>query len=166
MLSYIFWRHVSRSEPKGCWIWTGIKQPQGYGIVKCGKQRIAHRLSYMLHNSEFDQSKHVLHACDNPSCIRPSHLWLGTHQDNMKDRDRKGRGRPGNVPKNFYNTKGNPHYKQRGESNGFSKLNSSLVSEIRKRHTEGESMRALGRAYSVSDIHIARIVKREAWNWL
>lgn len=74
-----------------CLVWMGSKNKNGYGIQRYnGKPELAHRVSYELSHGR-PGSSHVMHSCDNPSCIEPSHLSLGTHQDNMSDMDRKGR---------------------------------------------------------------------------
>lgn len=83
-----------RQAPSGCWQWTGAKL-KGYGLirVKSGEPpRRAHRVSWQLFRGPIPAGLHVLHWCDNPSCVQPFHLFLGTHQDNMRDRDAKGRG--------------------------------------------------------------------------
>lgn len=81
----------------GCLIWLGGKTAAGYGVLNLGGKdagninKLAHRLSYLLAYGEYDQSQFVCHRCDNPSCVEPSHLFLGTHQDNMGDMAQKGR---------------------------------------------------------------------------
>lgn len=87
-----FWGNVLKTRK--CWVWTGAISSAGYGqIVYEGKQYGAHRISWMLHNPEGPGDLFVLHKCDRPECVRPSHLKLGTQKDNMQDRDRKKRGR-------------------------------------------------------------------------
>lgn len=91
-------RHVVRKD-NGCWEWSGLFDIDGYGIVRTGKIdgsvkiRSAHRVSWIIHNGSIPDKMHVLHKCDVPSCTSPKCLFLGTHQDNMRDRDRKGRVR-------------------------------------------------------------------------
>lgn len=86
-----FMSNVQRT--KTCWIWTGGLSDKGYGwfYVKNGKVK-AHRASYLIHNDITDLgSWHVLHKCDNPACIRPTHIYLGTNADNCLDKARRGR---------------------------------------------------------------------------
>lgn len=87
-----FWRFVQKSE--GCWAWTADKVTGGYGRFARGgrpKLVLAHRFSYELANGPIPDGLHVLHHCDNPPCVNPSHLWLGTDADNARDCDAKGR---------------------------------------------------------------------------
>ena len=81
--------------PKGCQEWTGYIESTGYGRVRVqGERWSTHRLSYFVfRNSEWDEKLFVCHHCDNPKCVNPNHLFLGTHDDNMKDMKAKGRAR-------------------------------------------------------------------------
>lgn len=85
----LFWQKVDKTED--CWEWTASKNKQGYGIFgHQGQTWLAHRLSYKLSNMLPDGVK-VLHRCDNPPCVNPDHLFLGTQKDNIKDMAAKGR---------------------------------------------------------------------------
>lgn len=73
-----------------CWNWTAGKTPDGYGLIRLGSKKIyAHHVAYELAHGD-RTGLHVLHTCDNPGCCNPIHLVLGTHLDNMRDRDAKG----------------------------------------------------------------------------
>jgi hypothetical protein len=76
-----------------CWLWIGHKIRRGYGQLRAfNRQRWqAHRLSWLLHYGEIPDGKWVLHRCDNPSCVNPHHLFLGTHDDNVADKVSKNR---------------------------------------------------------------------------
>lgn len=88
-----FWEKVRKSD--GCWEWTGSRNAAGYGKLSegaAGSPRLrAHRVSWELANGPVPAGLWVLHRCDNPPCVRPDHLWLGTRLDNMQDCARKGR---------------------------------------------------------------------------
>lgn len=76
----------------GCWIWMGSKDKDGYGLISINSKYIgAHRVSWKLHFGPIPNNLFVCHHCDTPSCVNPYHLFLGTHQDNMKDAGRKHR---------------------------------------------------------------------------
>ncbi len=86
---------IDRHGPSGCWLWTGPKSGNGYGAVSLGRgtngPHGAHRIAYLLWVGLIPEGLQVLHHCDTPLCVRPSHLFLGTHADNMADKTRKGR---------------------------------------------------------------------------
>ena len=87
-----FWDKVEKSC--GCWIWKGKKSDSGYGIVyvSASRRRMAHRVALELSSGEAVPDEiDVLHSCDNPPCVNPAHLFLGTHTDNMRDMVAKGR---------------------------------------------------------------------------
>lgn len=147
-----FWCKVDRSGgPDACWNWTGSRIPKGYGNLKWdGKNRRAHRVAWTIAFGSIPIGLHVLHNCDNPSCVNPRHLFLGTNQDNVDDRERKGRNNPPRRQK---------HWKH--------KLTNDQVADIRKRYSRygvgGESSLALARAFGVNPSTIQRIVRRENW---
>lgn len=82
-----------------CWDWSGSKLPHGYGYFYCGPKRYyAHRIAWELRNGPIPKGMVVCHKCDNPSCSRPDHLFLGTQKDNIHDAIRKGRRRTSKRP--------------------------------------------------------------------
>lgn len=88
-----FWAKVAKRDGDGCWEWTANRNNRGYGLfaVSRGQTRSAHRVSYEMANGPIPDGLYVCHSCDNPPCVRPSHLWLGTNSQNMLDAVKKGR---------------------------------------------------------------------------
>ncbi len=90
-----FWKKVNKVGLGDCWEWIGAKTPLGYGKIGVDhKTKYAHRVSWELHNGRIKKGFCVMHQCDNPSCVNPIHLQLGTQLENMRDRDAKGRHKP------------------------------------------------------------------------
>lgn len=151
-----FWERVRKTDT--CWLWTGRKNDQGYGMVRVGKQRkYAHRYSWEIHNGPIPASEGyhgtcVLHRCDTPACVRPEHLFLGTHAENMLDKKTKGRCNTGDRP-----------VAALGEANHNAKLNVESVREIRRLHQAGESFSSLARRFMVSGPTIAKVVRGHTW---
>lgn len=143
-----FWQKVDKSE-NGCWEWTAALCFQGnYGVYRHqGKAQRAHRVSWTLHHGSIPEGFEVCHKCDNPRCIRPDHLFLGTHQDNMQDMSRKGRARP-----------------PRGENSWSSKLTNKDVARIRRRYKSGKvSQTDLAKEYNLHASQISRIISGRKW---
>ena len=91
-----FWKRVVMGT--GCWEWAGKRTSLGYGRLKVGPRYwYAHRRAWVLAKGPIPSGMRVCHRCDNPSCVRPDHLWLGTQTDNVRDMMTKGRHNP--VPK-------------------------------------------------------------------
>jgi hypothetical protein len=85
-----FFEKVQKSD--GCWEWTGSKHRQGYGRIRAGERlELAHRVSWKIHFGDIPTGLSVHHSCDNPSCVNPAHLSVGTHKENMLDMARKNR---------------------------------------------------------------------------
>lgn len=128
-----------------CWEWTAAKHKQGYGIFGRSNERLAHRISWILINGKIPNNLFVLHSCDNPSCVNPDHLFLGTDLDNAQDRDNKARCV---WPK--------------GEKHSCSKLTDKQVLEIREIYASGHTyMRILSAKYKISISQISRIIRHE-----
>ena len=88
-----FWSKVNIKESNDCWEWQAGKHRQGYGVFKFdNKIQLAHRISWLLAHTEIPQGMVVMHKCDNPGCVNPDHLCLGTQKDNIHDMRTKGRG--------------------------------------------------------------------------
>jgi hypothetical protein len=144
--------YCSRVATNGCHIWVQSVDGWGYGQVYWeGKPWRAHRLSWTAHNGPIPAGMLVLHRCDNPACINPDHLWLGTNDDNMADMKAKGRARNGVLAGTYKPPKGRrfslPHRR---------KLTWEQVQEIRE---SKRTYRQLQRQFSVSMATIWRIKK-------
>jgi hypothetical protein len=154
-----FWSKVKKSED-GCWIWCAFRDKQGYGIFKvAGKTIGAHRVAYTLAYGPIPSGLYVCHYCDNPSCVRPDHLWIGTVDDNNNDKITKGRQARGMVPFSKH-----PERRARGERNGSAKLTVEQVQEIRIRYTGARGQqKTLACEYNVSRSLISAITTGRLW---
>lgn len=133
-------------HPSECWEWHGQVANTGYGRVSYGKSRrmLAHRASYQIHRGSIPNGMVVCHKCDNPICVNPDHLFLGTQTDNMADKQQKGR-------------------QAKGEKSGPSKLTRSQVKEIRAQYQRGALQEDLAAQFGVVRSHISQIVNRKTW---
>jgi len=139
-----FLERVMPEPNTGCWIWTGHTR-NNYGLYSHnGKTISAHRTSFILFKSDFDRSLDVCHSCDNPWCVNPDHLFLGTHKQNMDDRDKKGR-----VSSGFR------HYK--------STFTPAQISAIKDAHEMGFSNASIGRYFNRHRTTIWDIVNNQTW---
>lgn len=150
------------SHPQGCWVWTRCTDRRGYGRIMVNKRKsLAHRIAYELANGPIPTGLCVCHSCDNPACINPSHLWLGTNADNTADMVRKGR--VGFASGERSGMRRHPEKIVRGENRHGAKLTEDGVRDIRRRWSAGESQAELGRAYGVDPSVINTVVHRKKW---
>jgi hypothetical protein len=128
-----------------CWLWTAGADPQGYGRFKFdGRNQKAPRVVWACVFGEIPADLCVLHHCDTPRCVRPSHLFLGTRRDNNLDRFSKGR-------------------EAKGRQLPQAKLSADSVRDIRQRIARGEAQVSIARSFCVSKATICEINKRKYW---
>lgn len=138
-----FWSKVQKA-PDGCWVWTGAKT-YGYGVLGIdSRNRRAHRVSFELANGPIPAGLFVCHRCDNPPCVRPDHLFLGTNRDNSQDKIAKGR---------------QPY----GSEVHTAKLRETQVVEIRLALIAGVQGATLARQYGVSESTLHYIKHGKRW---
>ena len=140
-LEWRFW-HYTSVQPDGCWEWFGTTNNDGYGRLGRGHDEVllAHRISWMIHYGEIPENFCVLHHCDNPPCVRPDHLFLGTKGDNNQDMAIKGR-------------------------HGKSKLSTDAVIEIRKLRGF-VTRRDLADVFKVSVATVQQVQERRTWKYV
>lgn len=171
-----FWSKVDESGgPDACWLWTRQRTAKGYGIFSWSRQepRRAHRVAWELVNGPIPDGLNALHRCDNPPCVNPSHLWLGTTADNNADMTAKGRARRnGNTVLTAargerHSSRTHPESVLRGSAHWKTKLTEDDVREIRRVVGAGEVRQAeLARRYGVTRTAISLIIRGVSWKHL
>lgn len=161
-----FWSKVNKATDEGgCWLWGARVFNSGHGCFPINsKPMLAHRVSWTITNGPIPLGEGyfgtcVCHKCDVRACVNPSHLFLGTHADNMADMVKKGRSargrrhgfnvRPGSAPK--------------GERHRSAKLKDCDVLEMRRRFACGESGNSLAREFGISSVSANRIIRYLNW---
>lgn len=139
-----FWRSVEKTD--SCWNWIGQLTDKGYGYIRAGNEHLAHRVSWQLHNGKIPEGLNILHHCDHPVCVRPDHLYAGTHQDNMRDMVVRNRAA-----------------KRKGEVHHNAKLTEQDVLTIRRLRAEGLRPRHIAAQFGIKSDTVYQIVKRNCW---
>lgn len=141
-----FWSKVNILSVDECWEWTGGIFNTGYGCFHSTDNSLilAHRQSWILANGKIPNGICVLHGCDNPICVNPAHLFLGTRSDNSADKVSKNR-------------------QAKGESVGNAKLTATQVTRIRHHYKCGKSQKSIARLFGVSSRTIRGVVRHETW---
>lgn len=144
-----FWAKVEKTDT--CWWWRGATRAKpngkpGYGAVLWGgKKYSTHRISYEMAYGPIPVGLCVCHRCDNPLCVRPDHFFLGTHRENAEDRTRKGR-------------------QARGDTNGYAKLTSANVVQMRAMYARGDgTMREIGARFGVDRATAHQAIVGDRW---
>lgn len=147
-----FWKYVTKTEGDGCWEWTGHRTRLGYGRLKIGhrpkaRSAEAYRISWEIHHGPIPEGLCVCHRCDNPPCVRPDHLFLGTHRDNMLDAAAKGfMGRA------------------RAERNGNARLTWEIVRDVRRLYATGlYSQKQLAERFGMCPASAHNVVTGKYW---
>lgn len=132
-----FMHYVQKTDT--CWLWQGSQDDKGYGKTNIdSKIMAAHRAAYTLFKGTIEEYKFVCHSCDNPSCVNPDHLWIGTHKENMKDMHDKGRI--------------------------YTKLTAYQINKIRDLWDRKQmGCVELAKKYNISPGHLSNIVNRRIW---
>jgi hypothetical protein len=151
-----FWSYVDTSDADACWEWRRGRSRAGYGAFYVGKtHHYAHRLSWELAFGEIPPGLSVCHHCDNPACVNPAHLFVGTQTDNMRDAASKGRTR-GTFQKRTSLREPKAHLIN-------AKVTAEQVRAIRSRYSEGETQVAIAAIYGVTQANVSEIVRRKTW---
>jgi hypothetical protein len=144
-----------RGEDGDCWEWRGSRNADGYGILHAGqgpgKFLRAHRVSWEVHCGHIPGGLSVLHRCDNPPCVNPAHLYVGTQQQNVIDRANRKRGKEN---------------RQDGSANDNAKLTEADVIAIRELVAFGFSQAAVARSFGIRQAQVSRIHLRQSWRHL
>lgn len=145
-----FWSKVAiTANINKCWEWQAFKNKEGYGGFRVNRNQViaSHRLAYFIHNNKDPLDKCVCHSCDNPACVNPAHLWLGTRYENAMDRESKGRNKP-----------------LSGEKNGNSRFTAEQVKEMRALYSSGElNQHEIAERFGTHQGVIWAIVTKKTW---
>lgn len=166
------WDHVNKDGPTPphvadlgpCWEWAGDRVRHGYGVIRNGSKgagrTLAHRVTYAVTFGPIPEGLHVLHKCDNPPCVRPDHLFVGTHADNMADARQKKRFAAGDrSPSRLF-----PERLRRGSRGYWAKLTEEQVAEIKAMYRPYRvSQHTIAKMYGVTRGTIAQIIQGKAW---
>lgn len=147
-----FWKKVCIKSKDECWEWVASIDTCGYGRFAFRKILLsAHRFAWTISFGKIPISMQVLHTCDNPSCCNPGHLFLGTHQDNMIDRNNKGRSKGGS---------------NKGEENPRSRFKVKDIFKIRKMLKKGYKQKEISLIFNTSQAVISGIKTKKYWRHL
>lgn len=156
-----FWDKVRVGNPDECWEWQGAVESFGYGFMWAGplypyRKRHwikAHRVSWEIHNGEIPKGRYVLHKCDNPPCVNPNHLYIGTATENVHDRARRKRGK---------------EHRQQGAANDNSKLTEAdvraIIVELQKLPRQSQS--SIAEKFGIKQPQVSRIMLKQTWKHL
>lgn len=159
---------IAVDEKTGCWNWTRAHTTYGYGVIRLLKKNIgAHRVSYAQFIGEIPLGMFVCHRCDNPSCVNPEHLFLGTTSDNMRDSSSKGRHKHQKHPEvSIFNKKGPLPWRAYGEGHGMATLDTKTVLKIKSLCDSGMPACKVARIFGRASSTVKRIRSGTTWKHL
>lgn len=168
-----FWPKVAVASDDECWTWQANRNNHGYGLIRLGgtaRKVLAHRAVYEMRCGPIPDGMVVLHRCDNPRCVNPAHLLLGTMRQNTADMYAKGRARPYGIdiecrdifqPRKRVRASRGP--KRRGELNHMAKLTEELVMRYRAELAAGKPLRQLARETGLDRKTLMSMRDRRSW---
>jgi hypothetical protein len=145
-----FMAKLVATDNLSCWEWTGAKNNKGYGMfmLESPNKIPASRAAWILFRDQIPEGYSVCHHCDNPGCVNPEHLFLGTHADNMHDMHHKGRHK---------------YVVHRGSNNGVAKLDEAKVSEIKRMLRAKVPHKTIAKMFGVASSGISHIATGRNW---
>lgn len=157
-----FWEKVNLLSDDECWEWKATRSHKGYGEfyskLRGGRKTRAHQVAWILSHGEIPDGMCVCHKCDNPACVNPRHLFVGTALDNNKDKMEKGRWKS----RFLYGI----DHPQHGTKSKFNKLTEDNVKEIRILKNSGYTLRSIAERFGVSHGVVNNIIQGRKWSWL
>lgn len=142
-----FWLRVDKHAPNGCWEWQSTMNDRGYGVLRFqGLKGMAHRVAFELTNGPIPDGLCLLHRCDNPRCVNPAHLFLGTKGDNARDMVQKQRSLI-------------------GERNHKAKITREQATEISRLYATGKyPQQRIAAQFGIGQGQVSKIVRRTEWH--
>lgn len=131
-------------DPADCWEWLAGRNQFGYGTFRAKPDQLAHRFAWRLERGPIPDGMSVCHRCDNPGCVNPGHLFLGTHADNMADKANKGRAVSNSMPR---------------DTHPMTRFSEDVCQQMTKRYEAGETQQSLAAEFDTYQSVIGKIVR-------